>query len=152
MTIDGSTRVQRKSLKLRVYYEDTDTAGIVYYANYFRFLERGRTEFLRELGFEQRELMQAQISFAVTSVVANYRRPAKLDDLLEVITGIEDLRRAQLVFDQTIWRGDCLLLDAKIRVACVDPRSGRPIALRKDIHGQFKRWCISPADANSDQN
>ena len=131
----------RQSHWLRVYYEDTDTAGIVYYANYLRFLERGRTEFLRTLGFQQQQLMSENISFAVTSVTANYRKPAKLDEQLEVITGIEDLRRVQLVFDQSIWRGDSLLLDAKIRVACVDPQSGKPIAMRRDIHEQFKHWC-----------
>lgn len=131
----------RQSHYLRVYYEDTDTAGIVYYANYLRFLERGRTEFLRALGFQQQQLMQENISFAVTAITANYRKPAKLDDHLEVRTGIEDLRRAQLVFDQSIWRDDSLLLDAKIRVACVDPQSGKPIAMRRDIHEQFKRWC-----------
>lgn len=137
--------------RLRVYYEDTDTAGIVYYANYLRFLERGRTEFLRELGFEQQELMQEHISFAVTSIAAQYRKPARLDDSLEVVTGIEDLRRAQLVFDQTIWRADERLLDAKIRVACVDPRNGKPIAMRRDIHEQFSRWCTAP-DANPEKN
>ena len=125
---------------LRVYYEDTDTAGIVYYANYLRFLERGRTEFLRTMGFEQNQLMLENIAFAVTTITANYRKPARLDDLLEVDTGIENLRRAQLTFDQQIWRGDALLLDAKIGVACMDSRSNKPIAMRGDILQQFKHW------------
>ena len=145
-----SLSLLQQSHSLRVYYEDTDTAGIVYYANYLRFLERGRTEFLRQLGFEQQPLMLEHISFAVTSISANYRQPAKLDDRLEVVTGIEDLRRAQLVFFQTIWRGDSLLLDAKIRVACVDPRNGKPIAMRRDIHEQFKCWCAPHPSANSE--
>jgi acyl-CoA thioester hydrolase len=132
----------------RVYYEDTDTAGIVYYANYLRFLERGRTEFLRKVGFQQRALMDENISFAVTSVSANYLKPARLDDLLEVKTAIGNLRRAQLIFAQEIWCGDTRLLDAKIGVACIDPRNGKPIAIRRDIHDQFKRWSTAPAGAN----
>lgn len=148
MTSELKQATLRQSHWLRVYYEDTDTAGIVYYANYLRFLERGRTEFLRTLGFQQQQLMLENVSFAVTSISANYRQPAKLDDHLEVTTGIEDLRRAQLVFDQSIWRGDQLLLDAKIRVACVDPSKGKPIAMRRDIHEQFMRWSTEPASAN----
>lgn len=133
----------RQRHRLRVYYEDTDTAGIVYYANYLRFLERGRTEFLRSLGFEQHPLMLENIAFAVTTMTVSYRQPAKLDDSLEVDTGMENLRRAQVVFDQRIWRGDTLLLDAKISVACIDAQSGKPIAMRSDIHQQFKRWASS---------
>ena len=141
---DNLCQSQRQRHRLRVYYEDTDTAGIVYYANYLRFLERGRTEFLRTMGFQQQQLMQENIAFAVTTITANYRQPARLDDSLEVDTGIENLRRAQLVFDQRIWRGDTLLLDAKIGVACLDAQSGKPIAMRQDIHQQFKRWAILP--------
>ena len=148
MTSELNNVASRQSHWLRVYYEDTDTAGIVYYANYLRFLERGRTEFLRMLGFQQQQLMLENISFAVTAISANYRRPAKLDDHLEITSGIEDLRRAQLVFDQSIWRGETLLLDAKIRVACVDPRNGKPIAMRRDIHEQFMRWSNVLTSAN----
>lgn len=135
-------------LDVRVYYEDTDAAGIVYYANYLRFLERGRTEFLRSLGFQQQQLMMENISFAVTSITANYLRPARLDDALEVSTSVGNLRRAQLVFEQTIRCGDCVLLDAKIGVACIDPRNGKPIAMRRDIHEQFKRWSTVQTSAN----
>jgi acyl-CoA thioester hydrolase len=138
--MNQSNNARRQRHQLRVYYEDTDTAGIVYYANYLRFLERGRTEFLRTMGFQQNQLMQENISFAVTTIAANYRKPARLDDLLEVATSIENLRRVQLTFDQQIWRGDELLLDAKIGVACIDSSSGKPIAMRGDILQQFKHW------------
>ena len=114
---------------MRVYYEDTDAAGIVYYANYLRFMERGRTEFLRALGHSQQELMRKGIVFVVHSVVAEYLKPARLDDLLTVETGIASLGRAQAAFGQRILRDRELLLDAKIGLACVDPASGRPIRM-----------------------
>ncbi len=124
-------------ISLRVYYEDTDAAGIVYYANYLRFIERGRTEFLRELGHDQNLLMKEGVAFAVRSVQAEYLKPARLDDLLTVETSIAELGRAQLVFQQRIRRGEELLLDAKIRIACIDPARGKPIPLPRPIHLQL---------------
>lgn len=124
-------------LDLRVYYEDTDAAGIVYYANYLRFIERGRTELLRTLGHDQHALMQDGIAFAVRSVNAEYLRPARLDDLLTVETGVAALGRAQVTFAQRIRRGHELLLDAKIRVACIDPAAGRPIRMPRALHDQL---------------
>jgi len=129
--------VKAFSIPIRVYYEDTDAAGIVYYANYFRFLERGRTEFLRALGHNQQELMQEGIAFAVRSVSAEYLKPAKLDDEITVETSIESMGRAQVTFFQRIVRGDETLLDAKIRVACIDPQRGKPIAMPRAIFDQF---------------
>ncbi len=125
------------AIGIRVYYEDTDAAGIVYYANYLRFLERGRTEFLRALGHDQNQLMQEGVAFAVRSVAAEYLKPARLDDLLTVETGIATLGRAQLTFAQRILRKDELLLDAKIRIACIDPARGKAIPLPRSIHGQL---------------
>lgn len=129
---------RHSTLPVRVYYEDTDTAGIVYYANYLRFLERGRTEFLRELGFEQSVLAGRRIAFAVRSVQAEYLKPARLDDLLTVVTAIGSLGRAQLTFLQHIDRGAERLLDATIRVACIDPASGRPIGIPPEIRAALK--------------
>ena len=125
------------ALALRVYYEDTDAAGIVYYANYFRFLERGRTELLRALGHDQNALMKEGIAFAVRSASAEFLKPAKLDDLLTVETGIAALGRAQLTFVQRIRRDTEVLLDAKIRVACIDPAAGRPIRMPRILHEQL---------------
>lgn len=124
-------------LPLRVYYEDTDAAGIVYYANYFRFIERGRTELLRTLGHDQHALMKQGIAFAVRSTTAEFLRPARLDDLLTVETGMAALGRAQVTFVQRILRDRELLLDAKIRVACIDPARGRPIPLPRPLHQQL---------------
>lgn len=120
---------QARRDQFRVYYEDTDAAGIVYYANYLRFMERGRTEFLRALGYGQRQLMQKGVVFVVHSVAAEYLKPARLDDLLTVETTIASMGRAQVSFGQRILRDEELLLDAKIGLACIDPASGRPIRM-----------------------
>jgi acyl-CoA thioester hydrolase len=122
---------------LRVYYEDTDAAGIVYYANYLRFMERGRTEFLRSLGHNQHQLMQEGVAFAVRSASVEFLKPAKLDDLLTVETAVAALGRAQVSFVQRIRRDHELLLDAKIRVACIDPSAGRPIRMPRALHEQL---------------
>ena len=125
------------TLSIRVYYEDTDAAGIVYYANYLRFIERGRTEFLRALGHNQHQLMEKGLAFAVRSISAEFLKPAKLDDLLVVETAIASLGRAQVTFAQRILRDNELLLDAKIRVACIDPARGKAIPLPRALHEQL---------------
>lgn len=125
------------NISLRVYYEDTDAAGIVYYANYFRFIERGRTEFLRALGHDQNLLMREGIAFAVRSVSAEFLKPAKLDDLLLVETEVAALGRAQLTFAQRVLRDTEVLLDAKIRVVCIDPVRGKPNPMPRRIHAQL---------------
>ena len=124
-------------IEVRVYYEDTDAAGIVYYANYLRFIERGRTELLRTLGHDQNALMKEGIAFAVRSANVEFLKPARLDDLLTVETGIASLGRAQVTFAQRIRRDHELLLDAKIRVACIDPVRGKPIAMPRSLHEQL---------------
>ena len=124
-------------IAIRVYYEDTDAAGIVYYANYFRFIERGRTEFLRSLGHDQNVLMKSCIAFAVRSASAEFLKPARLDELLTVETAVISLGRAQVTFAQRILRDNELLLDAKIRVACIDPARGKPTPMPRALHQQF---------------
>lgn len=113
----------------RVYYEDTDSGDVVYYANYLKFLERARTEWLRTLGFQQNALMKDHgMVFAVVSLRADYLKPARLDDLLS-ISCEPQLQRASLHFRQQIRRGGEdgeLLLDAEVRVACLDAGSFRP--------------------------
>lgn len=127
------------SLPVRVYYEDTDSGGVVYYANYLKYLERGRTEYLRALGFEQRLLAEETgLAFAVRSLSAEYLKPAKLDDLLEVHTAVEDLGRAQVTFAQSIRRGHETLLTATVRVACLDMAKGKATAMPKPLHERLK--------------
>lgn len=111
----------------RVYWEDTDGGGIVYYANYLKFLERARTEWLRARGFAQQALAAEQgILFTVVSLSAEYRRPARLDDLLDVTCEPAVDGAATLRFVQRVLRGDELLLSAEVRVACIDARTMRP--------------------------
>jgi acyl-CoA thioester hydrolase len=118
----------------RVYWEDTDGGGIVYYGNYLRFLERARTEWLRSLGFSQRELAEEPgVLFAVVSLNIEYRRPAKLDDELVITCEPAVEGAATIRFAQQIYRSagaaltkDALLVEASVRVACVDARTLRP--------------------------
>jgi acyl-CoA thioester hydrolase len=118
----------------RVYWEDTDGGGIVYYGNYLRFLERARTEWLRSLGFSQRELAEEPgVLFAVVSLNIEYRRPAKLDDELVITCEPAVEGAVSIRFAQQIYRGagaalikDALLVEASVRVACVDARTLRP--------------------------
>lgn len=124
-------------LVLRVYYEDTDAAGIVYYANYLRFIERGRTELLRTLGHDQGALMREGVAFAVRSVSAEFLKPAILDDLLAIETRVSSLGRAQVCFSQCVRRESELLFDAEVRIACIDPTRGKPIRMPRAIHEQM---------------
>jgi len=114
---------------VRVYYEDTDSGGMVYYANYLKFMERGRTEWLRCLGFEQDALREREgILFAVRRVALDFRQPARFNDLLTVRSRISQRRRASLSFHQEIIRevDHQLLCDGEIQVACIDAVSFRP--------------------------
>jgi acyl-CoA thioester hydrolase len=114
---------------VRVYYEDTDSGGVVYYANYLRFMERARTEWMRSLGFEQDALIRdSGILFAVRSASLDYLRPARFNDRLEVSVRLRARRRASLVFEQAVSRtgeGERPLCTAGIRIACVDATSFR---------------------------
>ena len=116
---------------VRVYYEDTDAGGVVYYANYLRFLERARTEWLRSLGFGQRDLMQESgILFAVRSVEIDYLHPARFDDELRVEAWVERVSRVSLTFGQRIVRpADTLICTASVKVACLDSAGFRPVAI-----------------------
>ncbi len=118
------------SFPVRVYYEDTDTAGVVYYAGYLRFLERGRTEWLRALGVEQFRLAQeAGIVFAVRSLNIEYLKPARLDDVLTVLTELTLPGRAQVTLKQRIERDGETLVEASVRIACLNTKTMKPAAL-----------------------
>lgn len=113
---------------LRVYYEDTDLAGIVYYANYLKFIERGRSEYVRALGIDQTRLREAQgIVFAVRRVEADYLAPARFDDLLTVTTAVVELGGARIVMDQQVTRGGAVLFSARVTLVCLgaDGRAAR---------------------------
>ena len=116
-------------LPLRIYYEDTDAAGIVYYANWLRFLERGRTELLRLLGQEHSALRDEQgVNWVVRRCAIDYLRPARLDETIEIVTSCGELRGASLEMIQLARRGEEILVRAELLVACMGA-TGRPVRL-----------------------
>jgi acyl-CoA thioester hydrolase len=126
--------------RLRVYYEDTDAGGIVYYANFLKFFERCRTEWLRALGIGQTELARVHgLQFVVMSIACDYKRPARLDDELTVLAQLERVGGASLVFAQQLWRADELLAEGRVKVACVDTRRLAPAALPVSLVDALKR-------------
>ncbi len=124
-------------ITLRVYYEDTDLAGVVYYANYLRFIERARTEALRDLGIDQAALKRDRgLVFVVCRLTIDYLSPAVFDDLLEVRTRVTRLRGASLEMAQEIRRGDACLSRAAVTIACMDA-TGRPQRLPGDVRDRL---------------
>ena len=106
---------------VRVYYEDTDVGGVVYYANYLKYMERARTEWLRALGFGQQALRESTGAlFVVTDTRVRYLAPARLDDLLQVTVHLRAGGKASMTLVQQAWRGDKLLAEGEIRIGCVD--------------------------------
>lgn len=127
-------------LDVRVYYEDTDAGGVVYYANYLKYLERARTEWLRRAGFDQRELAgQRNLLFTVRSVEIEYHMPARLDDRLEVEARILRIGRASIDFAQAVRRDGAELCGARVRVACIDAETFRPRALPAELRQCLER-------------
>ncbi len=119
--------------KLRVYYEDTDLAGIVYYANYLKFIERARSEWVRDMGVDQAAMKaENDLVFAVRRVEADYLLPAKFDDELEVRTGVISLGAARLELSQDIWCGDAHIFASKVTLICLTG-TGRPTRFPAEI-------------------
>lgn len=114
--------------EIRVYYEDTDMAGIVYYANYLRYIERARSDWVREVGIDQLAMKDTGVVFAVRRVEADYLSPARFDDVLDVRTTLGSLSAAKMVMDQEVWRGDDLIFTAKVLIVCIGA-SGKPVRL-----------------------
>jgi acyl-CoA thioester hydrolase len=123
--LDGEIRDGRHVMPLRVYYEDTDFSGIVYHANYLRFMERGRTNFLRLLGADQRALFEEAakeapgFAFVVRSMTIDFLSPAHMDDVLTVTTVPAEVKGASITLAQKVARGDEILVEAQVRVAFV---------------------------------
>ena len=134
---------------LRIYYEDTDAGGVVYYANYLRFFERCRTEWLRSLGHEQIDLLTTHdIAFVVKSVSIDYKRPARLDDALEVGLRLTHRGRAQLQFEQWVDRLNRdgtreTLVTGSVKLACVNLKTLRPVSIPDWLNSR-----LQPSDAS----
>lgn len=122
------------SAKYRVYYEDTDAGGVVYYANYLKFFERARTDFLRNLGISQSQLIeQEKLAFIVKNCEIEYRKPAKLDDLIDVNVTVQQVGGASITMLQEIFRGEEILSQLKIVIVSVDVENFKPRKLPVDI-------------------
>lgn len=126
--------------RVRIYYEDTDSGGIVYYANYLKFMERARTEYLRSLGFEQDQLRREHgILFIVRSLQLDFRLPARFNDTLDVSAQASDVRGASLTFTQAIRRRDepPVLCEGRVRIVCVDAESLKPVPIPEVLRSEL---------------
>ena len=121
------------SFKLRVYIEDTDAGGIVYYVNYLKFMERARTEFMRCQGYGKDTIFNHDLMFVVRDVAVKYLLPARLDDELAATAGILRMRGAGLVFSQSVRRGGEILAQGQVTIACVDRAGVKPRRLPQDM-------------------
>ena len=131
--LDGEIRDGRHYMQIRVYYEDTDFSGIVYHASYLRFMERGRTNYLRLIGadhralFEQAEKEAPGFSFVVRHMGIDFKKPAYMDDVLSIVTTPEEVKGASVTLNQKVMRGEELLVEAHVQVAFISGGRARPI-------------------------
>jgi acyl-CoA thioester hydrolase len=122
------------SWPVRVYYEDTDLGGVVYYANYLKFLERARTEWLRSLGFAQTELAaRSGVVFVVRSIALDYLKPARFDDLLAITVELADAGASRIGLAQRVLRGEECLVTATVDIACVQTATFKPVRIPGDL-------------------
>ena len=125
-------------LPIRVYIEDTDAGGIVYYVNYLKYLERARTELMRTFGLERAAVSDAGWNFVVLDVSLSYKEPARLDDQLHATAMISAVGGATVKFHQTVRRDDAVLVAGDIQIACIDRETGRPTRLDADLRQQIE--------------
>lgn len=131
--LDGEIRDGRHHMQVRVYYEDTDFSGIVYHANYLRFMERGRTNHLRLMGaeqhalFEQAETESPGFAFVVRSMHLDFMKPARMDDVLDIVTWPVAVKGASIMLNQEVRRGEEVLVKAEVRVAFISGGRAQPI-------------------------
>lgn len=129
---------------IRVYYEDTDAGGVVYYANYLKFFERARSEWLNHLGIDQAKLLSENIAFVVKNANVDFNTPARLNDSLEIVTRITQMRGVSLVFQQQLFRSDDRqkpLCQADIKVACLQLESFTPCRIPAAVKEELQRVC-----------
>ncbi len=156
VSLDGEIRDGRHWLAVRVYYEDTDFTGIVYHANYLRYMERGRTNYLRLIGADHRALFEAtekeapRFAFVVRSMSIEFLKPARMDDVLEIITEAEEVKGASITLHQRVTRGDELLVEARVRFAFISGGRARPIPKPLRIAMKADQDLIGAARAQAD--
>ena len=128
------------SLPLRVYIEDTDAGGIVYYVNYLKFMERARTEFMRSVGFGKDAIFNRDLMFVVRDVALHYKQPARLDDELLATATIGKLGGASMTLRQSVRRGEEVLVDGEVTIACVDSAGVSPRRMPRDMLDALRDW------------
>ena len=122
------------SFPVRIYFEDTDSGGVVYHSNYLKFMERARTEWLRSVGIDQRHLKhQAHIMFVVHRIDIQYKLPARFNDDLIVKSELIDIGSSKIEFRQMIYRDDELLIDANVDIACIDSEKFKPVRIPSTV-------------------
>lgn len=132
---------------VRVFWEDTDAGGVVYHSNYLKFMERARSEMIRESGVSQTAMAaECGAVLVVASLSIEYRRPAVLEDALHVRSALAELRRASCVIRQDIFRGEELLTRGSVRIACVDPKTHRPVPFPEKLHGAMTAFLAPSPD------
>ena len=138
MSSNVSTSPVEIDIPVRVYIEDTDAGGIVYYVNYLKFMERARTELMRSLGYGKAALFADDLMFVVHSLNVKYRASAKLDDELQVVAKVTKVGKVAVVFEQTIRCGDQVLCDGEVKVACVRRSDQKPASMPQRLLEQLK--------------
>ncbi|MFZ2163394.1 MAG: tol-pal system-associated acyl-CoA thioesterase [Sideroxyarcus sp.] len=126
------------SWPVRVYYQDTDAGGVVYHSNYVNFMERARTEWLRDLGYSHMDMIKnLDVMFVVRSIKLDYLRPAVLDDLLQVSARIKEIGRSRVTLEQTVTRGEELLAEGEVHLVCVEVQTFKPVSVPEILR---KKW------------
>ncbi len=138
------------SIPIRIYYEDTDAGGITYHANYIRYGERGRTEFLRHLGFSNSGVRDTHgVFFVVKHIEVEYHKPTTLDDLLRMDTAIKEIRNTSFIMNHTIFRpekdGDILIAQLRVVLVCVDTNTIKPVRFPDELKAKFETMIETPA-------
>ncbi|MEM9100729.1 MAG: tol-pal system-associated acyl-CoA thioesterase [Pseudomonadota bacterium] len=142
------------TLPITVYYEDTDALGIVYNANYLKFFERARTDWLRHIGIEQSDLLKSQVGFAVVSANIRFKKAAKLDDQLVVSVTLKQLRRASLLFFQKVVFKDNerVAAEAEVKIGCISPQLMKPRPVPQDIRDQLIQFLDNASHEKINEN
>jgi acyl-CoA thioester hydrolase len=126
------------SWPVRVYYQDTDAGGVVYHSNYVNFMERARTEWLRDLGYRHMDMIKnLDVMFVVRSIKLDYLRPAVLDDLLQVSAKIKEVGRSRVTLEQTVTRGEELLAEGEVHLVCVEVQTFKPVSVPEILRKQW---------------
>jgi acyl-CoA thioester hydrolase len=150
--LDGEIRDGRHHQQVRVYYEDTDFSGVVYHASYLRFMERGRTNYLRLIGADHRALFEQAaaeapgFAFVVRHMSINFKKPARMDDVLDIVTAPEEVKGASATLNQKVMRGEDLLVEAHVQVAFVSGGRARPIPKSLRVAMKANQDVAQPSD------